>query len=142
MDIVPPRPRSSVDMTDRIRSGFTDLCVLLEGQHDFGSAVPPRGNVFRHEARFRAGWFGSLDGSGKAKVADFEVAIGIEEEIRGFEITVDDISGMECLESSEGLIDKVLGMIVRKILRPNNAVHVSLHELLDHWTSGCVRCVA
>jgi hypothetical protein len=27
-------------------------------------------------------------------------------------------------------------------LCPNNAVHVSLHELLDHWTSGWVRWVA
>jgi hypothetical protein len=40
------------------------------------------------------------------------------------------------------LIDKVLGVIVRKVLCPNNAVHVSLHKLLDHWTSEWVRWAA
>jgi hypothetical protein len=54
------------------------LCVLLEGEHDLGGAVPAGGDVFRHEARFGAcRRFGGADGASQAKVAHFQVAVGV-----------------------------------------------------------------
>lgn len=73
------------------------LGVLLEGQHDFWGAVPSRRHVFRHEPCFSAGWLGGLDGSRETEIADFEIAVGVEEEVGGFEIAVDDIGGMKSL---------------------------------------------
>lgn len=38
---------------------------------------------------------------------------------------------MHCLESSEGLIDEVLAVIVRQLLGSDDSVHICLHQFLD-----------
>jgi hypothetical protein len=45
---------------------------------------------------------------------------------------MDDIGGVQRLEGAQGLVDKVLCVVVGQILCTNNAVHVGLHQLLDH----------
>lgn len=84
------------------------LGVLLEREHDFRRAVPSRRDVFSHEPGFSARRLGGFYGSCKTKVADLEVAVGIEEQVRGFEVAVDDIGAVECFERAKGLVDKVL----------------------------------
>jgi len=44
---------------------------------------------------------------------------------------MDDISRMEGLKGAQSLIDEILGVIIRKILRPDDTVHVCFHELLN-----------
>ena len=41
------------------------------------------------------------------------------------------VGRVHSLQSSKGLIDKVLAMVVGQGLCANNAMHVCLHELLD-----------
>jgi hypothetical protein len=45
---------------------------------------------------------------------------------------MDDVGGVESLESTQALVSEVLCMVVRQVLRPNHAVHVCFHELLDY----------
>lgn len=116
-----------------MKTVYAYFCVLFECKHDFGSAIPPRSNVFRHETRFRPGWLGGLDGSGKTKIAHLEVAIGVEKQIGGLEVTMDDIRRMESLERAQGLVDEILGMVVGEILGPDYAMHVGFHQFLDDW---------
>lgn len=64
-------------MQDTLKS-TPRLCVLLEAQHDLRRAVPPRRDVFSHVAIRPAAGQGGLRRAREAKVADLEVAIGIE----------------------------------------------------------------
>lgn len=90
----------------------TDLCVLLESQHDFGSSIPASRDVFGHETCFSSRGFCGLYGSREAEVAHFEITVGVEKEIGGFEIPMDDVCGMKSFQSSEGLVYEVLGVVV------------------------------
>ena len=107
------------------------FCVLLEGEHDLGRAVPPRRDVFGHEACLGPRRFRRLHRPGEAEVAHFEVAVGVEEEVGGLEVAVDDVGAVEGLEGAQGLVDEVLGVVVGEVLSADDAVHVGLHEFLD-----------
>ena len=64
------------------------LCVLLERKHNLRRTIPSRCNIFGHEARVV---FGRGCRSGETKVADLQIAIGVEEQIGGLEIAMKDI---------------------------------------------------
>lgn len=68
-----------------------DLCVLFEREHDFRRSVPSSCNVFGHESGFCTRRFGGLDRPCETEVTNFQVAVGIQEEVRRFEVTVDDV---------------------------------------------------
>ena len=97
-------------------------------QHDLRRSVPPRRNVFGHEAGIL---LCRLDASRQAKVANLKVAVGVEQEVGRLEVAVDDVGRVEGLEGAEGLVDKVLGVVVGEVLGADDAVHVGLHQLLD-----------
>lgn len=105
---------------------------MLERQHDLWCSVPPSSNIFGHEAGFRAGGFRGLHRPRESKIADLQVAVGVEEQIRWFEITVDDIGRVQRLKGAKCLIDKVLRMVIGQVLCSDDTVHVGLHQLLDH----------
>lgn len=65
--------------------------VLLPGKHDLGSAVVPGRHVTRH--------LGVLD-SRKAEVADLEIAVLVDEDVAGLEVTVDDACRVDIFQSS------------------------------------------
>lgn len=51
------------------------LGVLLEGEHDLRSTVPASGNILGHETRIL---ICSKHGTSKTKVADLQVAVGVQ----------------------------------------------------------------
>lgn len=115
----------SKNATDR--PDVNGLGVLLEGQHDFGRAVPAGSDVFSHETGvvlLRSG------GSGKTEIADLEIAVGVEEEVGRLQVSVQHVGRVHGLERSQSLVDEVLAVVVRKVLGANDTVHVRLHELL------------
>ena len=69
--------------------------------------------------------------SGKAKVANTEVAVGIQQEIWGFEVSMKHICRMNVLEAPQDLIGKVTNVIVAQFLRPQQLVKVAFHKGLD-----------
>lgn len=107
------------------------LGILLEREHDFRSTVPSSGDVFGHEAGIVLGRSGRTC---ESKVADFEIAIGIQKKIRGLEVTMEDVCGVHGLQGTESLVNEVLAMVVRELLSSNDTVHIRLHEFL-HYVS-------
>lgn len=65
--------------------------VLLPSEHNLGSSVVSRGNVASH--------LGILY-SRESKIANFEIAILVHQDIRGLQISVDDSRGMDVLQTS------------------------------------------
>jgi hypothetical protein len=71
------------------RARRTSFCVSLEAEHNFRSSVPSSGYIFSHVA----GILFWIDGesTSETKVADFELTIGVDEEVAGFEVSVEDV---------------------------------------------------
>ena len=65
--------------------------VLLPGEHDLGGAVVARGDV--------AGHLGVLD-AGETKVANLELAVCIDEEVAGLEVTVKHVRRVDILQTT------------------------------------------
>lgn len=79
-------------------------------QHNFGCSIPSRGHILRHETGALCLWL--VSAPSQAEITYFQVAIGIEEQIARFEVSMQDLSRVQRLESSKRLIDKVLAVIV------------------------------
>ena len=94
----------------RSLSGATHLCIHLERKHDFWRAVPPGGNVLRHQPDLFPLRGRGLDAPSQAKVAHFEIAVRIEQKVSWLQIPMDDIRAMNRLEGPENLINKVLAI--------------------------------
>lgn len=104
------------------------LGILLECQHDLRRAVPTSGDVFGHETgvvllRSRR--------TSQTKIANLEITVGVQKEVRRLEITVQNVGGVHSLEGAEGLVDEILAVVVREVLRADNAMHIRLHEFLS-----------
>ena len=97
----------------RASEGNSHLGILLKCQHDFGCAIPASSNVFGHETSFGSRGFCRFDRPSEAEITDLEITIGIEQQIGGFEVSVYNISRMQRLEGAQGLVDEVLGVIIR-----------------------------
>ena len=71
-------------------------------EHDLRRAIPPRGYVFGHEAGLRAGCgFRGGDAASEPKVADLQVAVGVEQEVRRLEVAVDDVDRVQRFQSAK-----------------------------------------
>ena len=90
------------------RGQETYLRILFEGEHDLRGAVPARRDVLGHEPRFLAAWVRRARGAREAKVAHLEVAVGVEEEVGGLEVAVDDVGAVHGFDGSQDLIDEEL----------------------------------
>lgn len=71
--------------------------VVGEAQHDLWGTIPPGGDVLGHEALV-SGSFGRWRlptrrcvSTGQTKVADFELAIGIDEQVTRLKVTVEHV---------------------------------------------------
>ena len=107
------------------------LRVHLERQHDLRCAIPPRRDVLRHEPRFLPAGTRRARAAREPEVAHLEVAVRVEEEVRGLEVAVHDVRGVHRLERAQRLVDEVLAVVVCEVLGPNHSVQIRLHELLD-----------
>ena len=99
---------------------------------DWDPSDAPRRDVFGHEPGLGARGLDGLDVPRQPEITRFEIAVGVEEQLRGFEIAVDDIGRMEGFEHTEGLVYKVLHVVVGEALCADDTVHVGLHQFLDH----------
>jgi hypothetical protein len=100
----------------------------LKSEHNLWRPIPPRSDILGHKPGII---LCRVCAPSESKVTDLEIAVCVEEEIGGFEIAVEDVGGVHCLESAEGLVDKVLAVVVGEVLGSDDAVHVCFHEFLD-----------
>lgn len=103
------------------------LCVFLEREHDFWCSIPSGRHVFGHEPRVV---ICRSRRSSKAKIAHFEIAIRVQQEIRRFQVPMQNVGGVHGLEGAQSLIDEILAMVVREVLCSDNTMHVGLHQFL------------
>ena len=73
----------------------TSFCVALEAQHDFRGAIPPSRHIFRHVAGILLRV--DREASGKTEIANLELAVGVDKQVAGFEISVQHIGGVDVL---------------------------------------------
>lgn len=117
------------------RPHVDSLSVLLERQHDLRRSVPTSCDVFGHETRvvlLRS------SGTRQTKVAHLEIAISVEKQVGGLQVSVKHIGGVHGLQRPQGLVDEVLAVIVGEVLGTDDTVHVGLHQLLfeaDRWSA-------
>jgi len=75
------------------KSKHTGFRIALEAQHNFRGAIPPRRNILSHIARILLRIHG--EAPGQTKIADLQLAIRIDEEIAGLEITMQHVGRMD-----------------------------------------------
>lgn len=108
--------------------------VLGQREHDLGGTVPARGNVLREKVvLLRGGVRGSRISleTGKAKVADLEVAFLVDQEVGRLEVAVDDAAAVQVLDALEQLVEQVGHVVVAQVVGADDGVQVGVHVLLD-----------
>lgn len=91
---------AEVDLAENAANGphINRFCIFTRPKKDFRSAVPSRGHIFGHY-RLRYGLIDGGDGPGEPKICEFGEAIGVEENIGGLEISMDEFSGVHVLDA-------------------------------------------
>lgn len=112
-------------------TALTGFCVALEAQHDFRGSVPSGGDILGHVPRIFLRVHGKAPG--QPKVADLEFAVGVDEQVAGLEITVQDVCRVDVLEAAQDLVDEGLEVSVGQGLAgSDNGSQVAFHELCSN----------
>lgn len=101
--------------------------IVLRVEHHFGRAVIARHNVLGHRVEVTVFF------SREAEVAEADVAVFVSEDVGGLDISVDDASGVQELESAEDLVDDELDVVVGEFFSVllDERVEVDVHEVGD-----------
>ena len=94
-----------------------------------GGAVPPRGHVLRQEARVVVL---GVRHPRQPEVADLEVAGGVEQQVAGLQISVENVSGVDVLQPPQYLVEEVADVVVAESLRLQKFIKIRLHQALDN----------
>ena len=113
------------NLSNSISSCVSDLSI----EHDLGCPVPPGGHVLSEDPRVV---MAGVTHTSQSKVTDLQVAVGVQEDVGGLEVPMEDIGRVYVFESSENLIEKVANVVRGKFLRSEQFVEICLHQAL--WT--------
>ena len=83
---------------------LTGFGIALEAQHDFGRTIPSSRNILGHVASVLLRIHG--EASSKAKVANLELAVCVDEQVAWLEISMQNIGRVDILQTTEDLIDE------------------------------------
>jgi len=105
--------------------------VLLLREDDFGGAVPARGDVVG-ELRRRGHEVGDV-GAGEAEIADFQVAVAVNQQVARFQVPVQDTCGVQVLQAAEDLIGEESDVLFGEgLVRLDNLGQIGLHQVSNH----------
>lgn len=94
-----------------------DTHIIRKAQHDLRCPIPSSRNILRHEPLTST----SLSllrttarciSSRQAEIAYFQLAVGVNEQIARFEVTMEDVSRVDVFEAAESLVQEGLEMCV------------------------------
>lgn len=98
---------------------------MLSAEKEFGSSVPPCRHVFSEDIGFDV----VEKRSGQTEVADLEIAVGIHKQVPGFQISMDNLCGVDVLESSQQLVEEKLVVFLSEgLLALDDLCKVSIHH--------------
>lgn len=108
-------------------SRHTGFGIALEAQHNLRGTVPSRGYVFRHIS----GVLLRVDRetTGQTEITNLELAVCVDQQVSGFQITMQDVCGVDVLQSAKDLVDKRLEVSVGKGLAgTDDGSKIALHQ--------------
>lgn len=104
--------------------------VLRGAEEDFRCAVPTRRHVFR------ADWVvfvvGDGDGARESEVRELHEALAVQQDVRRFQVAVDEFAGVDVLHRFQDLVHHVLLVDFFEDVRADHRVQVRLHEIEHH----------
>lgn len=105
----------------------TSFCVTLETQHNLGGSVPSCSNIFGHISCILLGIYG--ESSGQTEIANFQLAIGVHQQIPRLQIAMENIRRVDIFETAKNLVDEGLEMGVGEGLSgSNNGSKIAFHK--------------
>lgn len=102
--------------------------IALEAQHNLRCTVPSGCNVLGHVAcvLLRV----DRETTGQAEVTNLELAVGIDQQVTGFEIAVQDVGRVDVLETTEDLVDEGLEVgIGQRLAGADDRSQITFHQL-------------
>lgn len=115
-------------MQGRTRRRPTSFGVALEAQHDLRSTVPSGGDVLGHVTGILLGVDGET--TRQTEITDLQFAVGIHQQVSGFQISVEDVGRVDVLETAEDLVDEGLEMgIGQRLSGADDRSEIAFHQL-------------
>lgn len=111
-----------LEMDERTRFG-----VALEAQHDFWSTIPSCRNILGHIASILL-WV-NRESTSQTKVTNLQLAIRVDQQVTGLQITVQDIRGVNILQTAQDLINEGLEVrIGQGLARTDDSGQITFHQ--------------
>ena len=128
MNVVLPReeglPAQNLGQDAPHRPDINRARVILAAEQQLRRPVPPRDHVLGHEPPLRRR-------PRQAKVAYFQVAVRVQEQVAGLQIAVQHLRGVNVLEPAQDLVQEILAVLVAEALRRSqDLVEVRVHQLV------------
>ena len=109
---------------------LTSFGVALEAQHDLRSTVPSCSDVFGHVASILLRV--DRETSGQTKVTDLKLAVGIDQQVSGLQITMQHVSRVDILQTAKDLVDERLEVgIGQGLTGPDNGSQDHIPSILQ-----------
>ena len=128
MNVVLPReeglPAQNLGQDAPHRPDINRARVILAAEQQLRRPVPPRDHVLGHEPPLRRR-------PRQPKVAYFQVAVRVQEQVAGLQIAVQHLRGVNVLEPAQDLVQEILAVLVAEALRRSqDLVEVRVHQLV------------
>jgi hypothetical protein len=109
------------------RLTLTGFGITLEAQHNLRCTVPSRCNVFCHVSSIFL-WV-NREPSSQSKITNLQFTVGIDQQISGLQISMEDVGRVDVFQSAEDLVDEGLEMCVGEGLAgSNDGSKIAFHE--------------
>mmetsp|Transcript_12798 Transcript_12798/g.21944 ORF Transcript_12798/g.21944 Transcript_12798/m.21944 type:complete len:203 (-) Transcript_12798:1042-1650(-) len=100
-----------------------DRVGVVMREHELWSAVPSRDNVIRLLSRiFR------IEVSCQTEIANLEIAVGVDQDVGRFQITMQHFCRVQILHGTHHLVDEILALVIEQLLFPREQLgEIGIH---------------
>ena len=109
-------------------AALTGFGVTLETEHDFGSSVPSRRDVFSHVPSILL-WI-NTEPSRQAEIGNLQLAVRVDEQVAGLQVTVQHVGAVDVFQPAQDLVDEGLEVGVgERLAGADDSSEIAFHEL-------------